>query len=65
MVRGDAAAFSGAWTVTGTSSFLKSGILTRSRKTASALVESIHSIVNLTGIHATVSIGVGLDGAEL
>ena len=25
------------------------------------LVESIHSIVNLTGIHATVSIGVGLD----
>ena len=31
----DAAAFSGAWTATGTSSFLKSGILTRSRKTAS------------------------------
>lgn len=28
------------------------------------LVESIHSIVNLTGIHATVSIGVGLDGAS-
>ena len=28
------------------------------------LVESIHSIVNLTGIYATVSIGVGLDGAS-
>jgi cyclic-di-AMP phosphodiesterase len=27
------------------------------------LIESMHSIVNLTGIHATVSIGVGLDGA--
>ena len=27
------------------------------------LVEGIHSIVNLTGIHATVSIGVGIDGA--
>lgn len=28
------------------------------------LVDGIHSIVNLTGIHATVSIGVGLDGAD-
>lgn len=27
-----------------------------------SLVDGIHSIVNLTGIHATVSIGVGLDG---
>ena len=34
--------------------------ITRERFT---LVESIHSIVSPTGIHATVSIGVGLDGA--
>jgi c-di-AMP phosphodiesterase-like protein len=30
-----------------------------------ALIDSVHEVVNPSGIHATVSLGVGKDGASL